>query len=554
MITLQNIGKKLKLWSDQLVALTIIVATIMVGIHFRGDIAVVDTLEYKSCMAVPTSKCLADLAIEALPSDHQFFPKTSLGQLAQSLAHVDNLEWVKQRTSFDAISSDLIKKLIVRRFEQIELEDAKTEIPPNFSPSAYYTGAHLRINDHFLYGGGRGDIVAAEKAEFIRRGPPLVTARMNTYIDVWSQSIERTDETKRGRYWLAYASQMMTLNIRSKARHGLSKALEYYPGIIGFYRLEQMVRFGEPDFAIKFAENEPDKNHRARYLAKVAKFLAIARYPARSQKVLKALRKLLPSIKANYKKMDVMLDIIFAQKSNDDIVSAKKLAENIYSLAREPAGLSSHGLLRAVEAYYLADESGRARKVLLSLIQSIPKDDKVVGFGFHFGPVRYDGALKWEVLVKSVRWLCKFGDKDAAIKLATEIGNQGYRTEAAENLYACLSERPNNEITPDLLAQRLNLKTPFAIHLRKATIEIVAGQKMKAVNTIRHLLTVNPPYNFVRKGHWGSYLLRLSVAIRNDDLSKSILKKILMAERKSNDRFELAKRLSLAAAIVQKRF
>ena len=229
---------------------------------------------------------------------------------------------------------------------------------------------------------------------------------------------------------------------------------------------------------------------------------------------------------------------------------ASQRAASLHDLATTPSPFLPFNLLDAANAYLALGEDEHAVEIIESALAQLPSEDETVAVGLHAGPMRYDDGvfgLKSEFLDIASVALCKAGRLQEAIRIVAEA-NDFHREQAADELYACALER-KVVLEPEDLAHALELAGPFRLYIREAAFHIIRDDQIGARRAVENALATQTPAD---DGRWLQSLLRLTIAMEDDELSRRVLTEVLRSARQTADPKALSYDLVRAVALVRK--
>ena len=170
----------------------------------------VDNKNYEKCESYPTTDCLIDLALMALPSDHQFPDWHG----AEAFSDAGLLAFVESRRTpdgrFDGLGYATSK--VVARVQASPEAFAAAQLPAG---AFLYIAARWLLQDHRAYGGGYGPIVEAEKVAFERRFPLPSSPAIEALLSRWRAELSQKPDP---RQLLEYATILFWLGRPHESR------------------------------------------------------------------------------------------------------------------------------------------------------------------------------------------------------------------------------------------------------------------------------------------------------------------------------------------------
>lgn len=515
---------------------------------------VTSTPEYVICEAQPTSECLADIAISALPVELKYL---GWGRL-RHFAEAGKSEFVRTHTSkyYTKLPKD-----VARGLARIERANAAefAELPlPGFpvrggetdidNSGNHYISTLWLVADHTRWGGGKGYIIQAEKAAYRRRGPIDTSPGLRSMIHEWQQAMIYFPSNSISRSWQNMAKILLFIGQPTRAGTAIRDATRFGVDVLPVPLLKELVHVGQADSALFAAMKISEKKYRASALAGISKSLADMGELERANDVAQTAIDLLPSLHAN-RRIQIMKVLIGALYQSGSTEDAIKMADQVRGLADETSHFRRLTLLDAAEAQINAQHNSKAIVVIDAAIKDLPTHTLVNYF-------LDNQKMRHEFLQQVAELLCAAGQYERAMETLKDLP-ESFRQNAVGDFYGCAYDSLGNQISPDSLANQLNLDSALWVYLKKASSEIITGDELAAIQTMRHVLSIEwPRISTITNRSWENAiidLLRLSVAVKDSELTRSILSKILAEARiaEATDQ-DVSIWLITSAAIVRK--
>ena len=499
--------------------------------------------DYAECQKQPSPKCLTEIAVKAIPPFASFprsFRFYSYAEFASSLAYLGQAEFVRQHFNPDYLK---LPNLQGKNFAKAVFVDAAIKNPnrlPVFTgrKNDFLLAAASLIYPHPFYGGGAVHVVQAEKSAFHRLPPRRVTPALSAIFSVGQINLTSTEPIDVRSVW---PHLLFLMGRPTEAGRAYRRIAELGVTVLPTLSLVRLVQKGEADSAIYAATRIEDVKFRAGSLVKVSEALLVRNEQKRSHEVLRVAINLLPEM-TEHNRVKILPTVILILHRLGKVDEAKTLADHLWKLANRSVIDKPWRQFLAAKAYQNIHSDKQAMIVHDHAMAAIDE-------------LRVRPSWKVDLYQKSSIMLCQLGQFDRSIKAVTKLKNSR-REFFAGDLFNCLKKKLKAKMTPELLANKLDLSSPFSIYLKKASFEIVEGDQVAAIKSLRRILPIEWP-DISTLGNLSNNnpimdLLRLSVAVRDSDLMRSILSRI-MAEAKERKplHIDLAKWFVASAAVVK---
>ena len=395
---------------------------------------ITETAAYATCEKDPTSRCMANIAMAALPTSSRF---TSVNKdRAKDYLNVVGADSVESRVSADGRQINLT--ILNRHANSHRLLSAARRDPASvdtiasdYSASAHHISVLQSMQDHHRHGGGWGNIASAEISAFERRLPLIFTPAVAAIIKSWKRAINRLPTNRRQQHWTALAVNLVKFGEKRQALEAAVKATEYSASYRLFDLIGLLVDLGETDLATELVDDihshGPATKKFGKHASKVLADRAIKRAKNGKFDAARILIKfgydLLQVARRTTDQVKGLGRLIEASVATDQIEQAEILARRLYQLARTEDPFRPFNLLIAAKGFYDVGDKTGAYDVIFAALKSLPPENKAVAVGMHLGPIKYDDSkfgLKSGFLKKTATILIRLGQIDQAIQVAKD--------------------------------------------------------------------------------------------------------------------------------------
>jgi len=323
--------------------------------------------------------------------------------------------------------------------------------------------------------GGAPWLVDAEKAH-AGRNPPPPNATLQVVLKVWPEIIDKTSAWKRRGDWIALANVYSTSRHLEEARRILQSLdqREPRPGR-SFQLVRAWLRAGDPDRALAAAVKEIDVERRANNLAEIAStYLSLGRTTEALNAIALGFASLDEKL-AGPRAIGAYVALLQEQRSAGDTAGATDRAEEVARIAERPHMLQPLNLARAAAVFTDLKQFARSRSLLERALAAIPPADRIVGLGFHMGPIRYDkSGLGGEAAELIAVEFYRSGDRAKAIELIKET-EPPYRMRACIKVVRNQLADSNPQFDPAALAQTVEPEYASELLLAAAAFKVERG-------------------------------------------------------------------------------
>jgi hypothetical protein len=390
---------------------------------------------------------------------------------------------------------------------------------------------------------------AAERAALLRRAPSVPSQGLVRLLGSWSASIAQAPAESRRSHYARQGEFLISLGLRDLARDSFYQAAAA-PGeaVSGRPVVRGLAELGEFDVALAVARTESDPDDRAAALLLVATGLAANSNPPIDIGIL--LREIADTIgpQPRLSRADpfsVLAATAEIASRIGDPDYAKLIASSMESAAERR---DDHEKLKAAQAWaWAGDKESAQRLIAAAIVERGHINNEVIADVINVGPVRdakndSRGGAKHTAAVL----LCRLGDTDGSFEVASLAGSAS--REAALDIFDCLTERMGTY--PDIawIASRIGLKSKSQLRVRHAARQVSAGDYDAATDSILAALHSGDDLARLPRWHHLRNLLKLAIAIRQDDVGARVQAAIL-TEARSHSQSEFVRQLADAAAI-----
>ena len=471
----------------------------------------------RECEETPTSRCLAELAVLHLPLFVRFGGFDRLGDQLRYLGFGDFVDARTKKSEFENAETERQgMRLLLLLIDDIDAFEAE---PPHADPFVYSRAFYRLVDDFPGFGGGYWpNVIKAEKAALVRRGPPDMPQLTDPLLRKWRESLDAHADSALD--WLFYTSRARELGKTLEAKEALSKAIELGVSDTSDWTLvhETWQLYGLESGLAAIAEI-PDTNYRAGAYLNVANRLLIQGDEASAKAVFKrftesydedepvrlatARRRMARSAAlASHRLGDAEQALFWADKYKGSSFASRTVNALEAAELYVDIGFGDKAVANAYEAIEHAPEPGQtARGPWLSIVSTTPYYNSYVG--------------------RAIGVLCGAGRFTEAFSLTED--NPSIGREAASRCRVAM-EGENPRMTLESLAASLSLHSARQLHEFRASALVEAGEYEAASDFIRkNALATLPEVESGLIAFALSYL-RLAVAMRDEDLARDIMR------------------------------
>jgi tetratricopeptide (TPR) repeat protein len=284
------------------------------------------------------------------------------------------------------------------------------------------------------------------------------------------------------------------------------------------------LRAGDPDSALAVAIKEIDVERRANNLAEIAStYLSLGR-------IVEALK----AIGLGFAALDEKLvgsravrayaALLQEQHRAGDTAGATRRAEELARIAERPGILQPFSLVRAAAVFNDLKQPARSRSLLERALAAVPPAERVVGFGFHMGPIRYNtSGLGGEAIQLIAAEFYRLGDSAKAIQLIKQ-------TEPLFRMRACIEVVRNeladstSQFDPVALAESVDPESASEFLLAASAFKVETGDMGSARMLFERALKAKGPTDPARGFAVGRNSVRVAALLGNSTLLVSSLR------------------------------
>jgi tetratricopeptide (TPR) repeat protein len=221
-----------------------------------------------------------------------------------------------------------------------------------------------------------------------------LNATLNDLLHVhWPALIEKMPNDQQGELWNYVAEIYTEMGDATAADANLDLAEQHgaydSQGNSRIYvsTMHSWLRLGNFDRALVAAQHTDPKDTRALMKVQIAEELIAAGQKERAKKIF-------DEAVADFEKLDnksryngLLLEVLKGYMDVNDPADAKRLADRVLEVARQPALFPSSELAEAARGYNDVGDHARALDLLHEAVKGLPDDHKVIGFGVTLGPI-----------------------------------------------------------------------------------------------------------------------------------------------------------------------
>jgi tetratricopeptide (TPR) repeat protein len=298
--------------------------------------------------------------------------------------------------------------------------------------SGYHLLALELLGEQPFSRGGTPWLVEAEKAH-AGRNPAPPNATLKLVLKVWPEIIDKTSEWKRRGDSIDLANVHSISRKFEEARRILQSLDQKEPRPRWSWQLVRAwLRAGDPHKALAVAVKEVDIERRANNLAEIASTFLSRGQPVEALKAIDLAFAALDEKLVGSGAVRAYAALLQAQLRAGDIAGATRRTEELARIAERPDILQPFNLLRAAAMFNDLKQPARSRSLLERALGAVPPAERVVGFGFHMGPIRYNtSGLGGEAIQLIAAEFYRSGDSARAIQLIKQ-------TEPLFRMRACI--------------------------------------------------------------------------------------------------------------------
>ena len=322
---------------------------------------------------------------------------------------------------------------------------------------------------------GKPWLVDAEKAH-AGRNPPLPNATLQVVLKVWPEIIDKTSAWKRRGDWINLANAYSIARQFEEARRVLQSLDQEEPRPGWSWRLVRAwLRAGDPDKALAAAVKEIDVERRANNLAEIA---SAYRSLGRTADALSTIDLGFASLgdkPSGTGAVAAFVALLQEQHRVGDVAGAARRAEELARIAEQPHILRPFNLARAAAMLNDLKQFADARDLLERAVAALPPADRVVGHGFHMGPIRYNrSGLGGEAIQLIAVALYRSGESGRAVELIRQA-EPLYRMRACVDVIRNQLADSNSPFDPAALAEAIEPEYAAELLLVASALKVEEG-------------------------------------------------------------------------------
>jgi len=474
----------------------------------------------ESCEQEPTSQCFAEMAVLSLGLHNSLsgvggvdleLRYVGYGDFADAVIKPDDRRWIE--------SNRISQKL----YESVSTDTEQFIAAPPTDDVHAYLAAYAFLQDDTSYFSTSFPVGDAVDSARSRRGPPDITSRTAAFLEKWRQSLDQ-----HGRYsteWLYYATRARELKKLDEAKEALEKAEEI--GFSGTNRVAAMVEtwrlFGE-DAVAKRIEESPDTNFRAEAYLKLSDLSLGIGDNAWSSRMF-------ASFVENYdREKPIHHRVVWIHMASRAARVAHAMGDN------EQAEVWADAYAKETSFYSVPERvrySGRlyadiglfekATAIAREAIVHAPAPKKPFWSVLRGQKVSGDTAVHNSIVGHAVGIFCQAGEFETAFAFADN--NPGYGADASVGCLAAI-QGGNTPLQLAEVEKRLGHSSKRPLRTGYAAMLVERGDYKQAVEFIENTLDLPPRFSQSTRAIENVQLLRLAVAMRNEPLTRMIMRHI----------------------------
>jgi tetratricopeptide (TPR) repeat protein len=322
--------------------------------------------------------------------------------------------------------------------------------------------------------GGRPWLVDAEKAH-ARRSPPLPNATLQVVLKVWPEIIDKTSAWRRRGDWIELANAYSIARQYEEARRILQTLdQEELRPRLSWKLVRAWLRAGDPDRALAAAVKENDIERRANNLAEIASAYLSSGRPADALSTI-GLGFASLGEKPGGGAVEAFVALLQEQHRAGDMAGAARRAEELARMAGQPHLLQPFNLARAAAVQNDLKQFAGARDLLERALAALPPADRVVGLGFHMGPIRYNrSGLGGEAIQLIAVELYRSGESARAVEFMKQA-EPLFRMRACVSVTRTQLADPNSRFDPAALAGAIEPEYAAELLLVASALKVEGG-------------------------------------------------------------------------------
>jgi tetratricopeptide (TPR) repeat protein len=323
--------------------------------------------------------------------------------------------------------------------------------------------------------GGQPWLVEAEKAH-AGRNPPPPNATLKSLLKVWAEIIDKTSAWRRRGDWIALANAFSTYGHFEDARRILQSLDQSEPRPGWSWQLVRAwLRAGDPDRALAATAKEIDVERRANNLAEIASNYLSSGRRAEALSTIDLGFASLDEKRAGPRAVRAYGALLQELRKAGDITGATHRAEELARMAEQPHILQPINLVRVAAVLNDLKRFGRSRDILERALAAVPPPDRVVGLGFHMGPIRYKkSGLGGEATQLIAVEFYRSGDSAKAIYLIKQV-EPIYRMRACVEIVRSQLADANSQFDPAVLDEAIEPEYASQLLLAASAFKVEGG-------------------------------------------------------------------------------
>ena len=538
-----------------LILLTLLIATAIIY-NQKNSNPITGSKYYKICSENPNSECMSEIAISLIPENYKF--QILADDAVQSFVHAGKDKFIKQNM---AKNIDPKQNIIFEdQIKAIELMKLAQENPEPLNKQAYlydakhyYNATIWTLYGHYKFNSGNTYLTEAEEAIFKENTPITFSKSLNSLFNNWQNSISKEPIVNR-QYALGKLSEILLEAGHVKRAYNI--AIEAYelptsknPRDLAII----MAKLNESKKATNLVNQIKYKETQINTLIRIADIMFEKGNIKTTNIILSRAEELIFEDNQQYKYTNYLKKLILINSKIKQETKAAQLAEKLYKVAEKEDNFTNFNLLDAAWGFYYANQKDKAYLTVHKALKIKLDTESIVAINYGTKKIDYKTVLKDSLNIKAAKILCQLDKADEAIEIGLKIAhNSQSHINAAKAMYSCLYDKDkNNTMAIDEFADKFKLNSLFEIYILDAELKITNGQKQQAIQAIEYIMENKNKRKFRTTQKYNYELLRLTIALKREDLTQKALKKIMKDIKKLPNDMIISKALIDAAAIIK---
>jgi tetratricopeptide (TPR) repeat protein len=272
------------------------------------------------------------------------------------------------------------------------------------------------------------------------------------------------------------------------------------------------IRAGSIDRALVVATLQPDAKDEVQSYIEVATAYAIEGRNIDALNVISKAFEASANVKGLPRVVELQARLIDVERRADGLYRATKHTEELASLAERPDPFQPFNMIRVATLFNDLNLPDRALQMLEKTLSTIPPSDRIVAFGFVFGPIRYDkSGLGGDVLQDAAIQLYRAGNRAKAVELIRQIDPLHKRRAAREIVRDQPTKKP--QVDPEAIAEALQSENGAELLLVAAARKIEYRDLQSATDFFQRFTKTSLPQEPLAKAQLDLQSVRLAVLL-----------------------------------------